>query len=992
MVSGVDSPYTAAMPGRAALIGRERELAELEDAVAATADGRGGLQLIAGEAGVGKTRLAQEALAGSGLLVVVGAPTLEVSPPYGPIVAALRSYLHTVPDGLQGCGSLAAYLALLLPELGRPPEGGDRSTLFEAIRCAFEAIARRQPVVVFLDDLQWADNATFDLLSVLAGWLERLPLLVLGTYRSDELPRGHPLRRLRLDLRRAGRLRELVVEPLDQAGTAALAAGVLGQDPGPELAAILYDRTQGLPFFIEELAAALAATGRLRPGPAGLMVDPGPVLPIPDTVRDAILLRLQGLSDGARAALEIAAVAGLRLDLDLVVELDGDEHGLKQLIDWGLLVEVEPGVGAFRHALAREAIYGDILRRQRRVLHRRLAERLEALGAPPGLVAEHWEAAREPEGARRALLAATRASWSVHAYRDAAQAARRALELWPEGREEIRRLGVLERLGECAELTGDLTDASRAWREAAEGWREAGRLRRSAEVERRLAAAYQMQGAWQQALAARQAAGDAFATSGLAGEAAAERLAAATHLRSAASFRAALDLLQTVHAEADQAGRLDLKARALGLEGNVRARMGQTQAGLDLVRAGLSLALEHDLPGPAAEVYQRLADSLEHAGDYARARESYLAGFDYCRARGEPVVAQVCLACLTAVLRQIGEWDQAVAVCRDVLASVDASPHARTVASGMLGSIYAFRGEAASARPFLLESATMGYRIRLTAMEILNAWSLGFVDELGGADDAAAARYREMLDRWGQSEERHFAISPLRWATSFFAVRGDATEARACASALGRIAADNGTVEALAALAHGLGEMVLLDGDPAQAARQFNRALDLLRQIQVPFDHAHTLVRAGVALAAAGERELGIQCLADAYRTAGTLHARPLAAQVAREFAALGESAERWLGRRPARALERAPRGVSGTTGCQPLTARECEVATLVARGYSSRLIAEALVIGRRTAENHVAHICNKLGVNSRAQIAAWAVERGLLAADSPASAGRRDP
>jgi DNA-binding NarL/FixJ family response regulator len=277
-------------------------------------------------------------------------------------------------------------------------------------------------------------------------------------------------------------------------------------------------------------------------------------------------------------------------------------------------------------------------------------------------------------------------------------------------------------------------------------------------------------------------------------------------------------------------------------------------------------------------------------------------------------------------------------------------------------------------------------------MEILNAWSLGFVDELGGADDAAAARYRELLGRWERSEDCHYAISPLRWATSFFAGRGDAAEARACASALARVAADNGTVEALAALAHGLGEMGLLDGDPAQAARQFNHALDLLRQIQVPFDHAHTLVRAGVALVAAGERQLGIECLADAYRTAGTLHARPLAAQAARELALLGESAERWLGRRAARAHERARRGDSGTTGRHPLTARECEVAALVAHGYSSRLIAEALVIGRRTAENHVAHICNKLGLNSRAQIAVWAVEQGLLTADSPAAAGRRDP
>src|SRR5574341_728428 len=201
------------MPDPPTLIGRTRETAELDAALRAARERHGGLLLLAGEAGVGKTRLATEALSQSSLLVLQSS-LQESPPPYAPIVAALRAYLHAVPNGLSDCGPLSAYLSLLLPELGPAPVGGDRATLVEAIRGALGAIARRQPTVVFLDDLQWADNATLELLPALVGSINQCSLLVLGAYRSDEIPRGHPLRRLRAELRRQGQLREITVEPL----------------------------------------------------------------------------------------------------------------------------------------------------------------------------------------------------------------------------------------------------------------------------------------------------------------------------------------------------------------------------------------------------------------------------------------------------------------------------------------------------------------------------------------------------------------------------------------------------------------------------------------------------------------------------------------------------------------------------------------------------------------------------------------------------------
>ncbi|MBK9713447.1 MAG: AAA family ATPase [Kouleothrix sp.] len=950
------------------LIGRRREQAELDLALAAAHHHAGGMVLLAGEAGMGKTCLLEACLERSGLLALKGQTSEIATPPYGPIAAALRAYLRVHPGGLARYGPLASYLALLLPELGPPPDQSDPAALVEAICRAFATIARDTPAVLVLDDLQWADNATLELLPILASALAQERLLIVGTYRSDEIGRGHPLRRLRHDLRRARLLREIVVAPLDQAHTTALATRILGQPPGPLLTAALYERTEGVPLFVEELAGALALGGRLRPSDAGIELAPGTHLPIPDTLRDAVLLRLDGLPAPALQLLHFAAVAGRAFDVALVVELAGSADGFDALLEHGLLVEAAPGRAAFRHALTREATYGDISWVRRRALHRQIAERLQALGTPPHAIAQHWLAAQEPERARAALLLAARHACAIHAYRDAADATQRALELWPDGVEDAQRLDVLDQLGQCAQLCGLLPEAARAWREVADGRRQHGDLQAYAEAERKLANIAELQGHWERALAAREAAAQAFAASDLPAEAAAECVSAAAHLRSAGRYRAALELLFTAAQEAERASRPDLHARIMGLEGSVRARMGQVPEGLALVRAGLALALEHNLASAAAEIYQRLADSLEHGGDYAAAKDTYLTAFDFCQANVIPATAQLCVACLTVVLRQTGEWERAMTLCRDVLDSQESSAHARAAASGTLGSLYALRGQTRQAQPLLLEALALARQIELAAMELLAAWGLALLDELNDAHAAAAERCHFILNRWGQIEDIHYAVPALRWAVSFFAMRRADRDARACANALARIASATGQPETLSALAHALGEIALLDGDPQQAVQQFGQALDLLRDVTVPYCHAGTQFRAGMACAAANQRDAAITHLTNAYRSARKLGARPLATRIAQALHALGEP----IG-------ERLGSGAAGRFHFGDLTRRQREILQLVARGQTNAEIAHALILSPRTVEMHVGNILAALDSRSRAEAVRRAMDLGLL-------------
>jgi DNA-binding NarL/FixJ family response regulator len=242
------------------------------------------------------------------------------------------------------------------------------------------------------------------------------------------------------------------------------------------------------------------------------------------------------------------------------------------------------------------------------------------------------------------------------------------------------------------------------------------------------------------------------------------------------------------------------------------------------------------------------------------------------------------------------------------------------------------------------------------------------MDELDGNLDEARAHCRFLLERWGGSEDHHYAVWGLRWAACFFARHGPQAEARACAEALSTIAAATGHPDVLAALAHALGETALADGHPDVAAEQLRRAVELHETLSIPFERAQIQLRAGVALAAAGERDAALDQLKAAHATARELGAAPLAAQVAEQVAELGESVEGTLGRRAA-----AERDHAG------LSRRELQVMRLVAAGRTNREIAGELVLSTRTIDMHVRNILAKLGCRSRTEATTRATELGLL-------------
>jgi DNA-binding CsgD family transcriptional regulator len=947
---------------RAQLVGRQAERQRLDDAFEKARLGSGSLVLIAGEAGVGKSRLAAEVAHAAGVTALWGRTSHGGGPPYAPIVAALRAYLRANPGGLDGCGPLRAHLALLLPELGDAAPATDRATLFEAIHRALEQIAEK-PHVVVIDDLQWSEHATLDLLATLAERLTDLPLVALAAYRSDGLPRDHALRQLRHHLRRSGHLEELTLEPLAQDETGELLAELLGHQPARSLTRAIHDRTQGLPFFVEELAHALRLTNALTPGRRGLELADAGEVPLPDSVRDAVLIGVSGLSGEARDAADAAAVAGEAFDLDLVAGASS-VAGLAELLEVDVVIETGPGEGAFRHALTREALYADLPWLERRTLHRRFAESLADTGAGGMELASHWLGAREDDLAREALLRAADESLAVHAYRDAARAGRQALDLWPGEELSAARIEALQSYASSAELAGELGEAARAWREICTVRADRRVPLECAEAQRRLAAVSELRGDRASALAARQVAAAAYVEGGRPSDAAVERLAMANYMRAEASYSAAIELTQAAADDAERAGRLDLKLRAVGLEGVAIAKRGDFEAGVELVRGGLATALERNLTPVAADLYQRLSLVLYDGADYRGATETLETALSLCRTTEDPLTEVACVTCMVYCLRECGEWQEALKVARDLIASNTAV----WVAEGLVGVIYALQGRLTSARRLLASANTAAAQLRHFNMFVDTAAGLARVAAAEDAPDETAEHCRSLLARWEESEDHHYSVKGLRWAAAFYARRDDRAGAHACAEALTRISSETGHSDALAALAHAIGERALADGDADVAAEQLGRAVELHAGLDLPYERAEISLRAGVALAAAGERELALERLRDAYRTARRLGARPLAAEAAQEVGTLGESVLKRLGRRAA--AEANGGGLSG---------RELEVMRLVAVGHTNREIASRLFLSPRTVDMHVRNILRKLSCRSRVEAAHKAGELGLL-------------
>jgi DNA-binding CsgD family transcriptional regulator len=1009
-----DNRHVARRVSSPEFVGRAEELAALQAALERAARGEATAVFVAGDSGVGKTRLLRElqrsaAAGGSRVLrgdcVAFGAGEL----PYAPIAGALRNLMRELGPGgfdeLVGPGRDA--FARLLPELGGAEEpsvaadgGGMSATgeplaqarLFGLLRGLLDELATEAPVVFVVDDLQWADRSTLEFLSSLLRGLHDERLLVVCTYRRDELHRRHPLRPFLAEEERREGVERIELAPFSVTELALQVSGILGATAEPGLVARLHERSEGNAFFAEELIAASAEGDG----------------PLPSSLRDVLTLRIEALPRDARTALNAAAAAGRRSDHRLLAAVAGLPEdalleALRAAVAHHVLVLDDDGY-AFRHALLQEAVYADLLPGERTALHLRLAE---ALSADPSLaggsaaaeLAQHWRAAHRMSDALAAYARAGLEAERASAFAEAGAHFEAALEIWDGIEDATQRAGLTK-----------------------------------AEVVARAAEA-------------RHLAGD--------------------HHRAVALGRTAIELVDGGDALVDQALARERLGRYLWLAGD-------SDASLAVYRDAVRI-LPADPPTPElARVLAAEGQILMLRGPNEDAQTCCRRAIELARAVGDRAVEGHALNSLGVTMSSIGDWTGAEEAMRESSRIAEELGRADDICRAIvnLSDCVDQQGHIAEAAEMALEGAQTATRLGVHSytgfLEGDVCWRL---TRVGALDEAQAISERALA-----AGPSGVAEVTMHDSTAHLALRrGRLDDAESHFRRAHEVLRPTTDSMWIGNHAHGLAEIAIWRSDPERAWELASRALDLVAEHEYLFYTARTYASAIRAAAEIAQRArtLGDEAGAEtARRNARATHARmrallaperwveapPVevlghaalcAAELARaegtpdpdawaaaagRFAALGMPFEtayaRWrqaeaivldgsdratateplreaaglardlraalliaeiegLARRARIVLDDAPerRAAESDLDALGLTPRERAVLELVAEGRTNREIGEALFMAEKTASVHVSRILAKLGVRSRVEAATAAHRLGVTSA--PGDGGR---
>ncbi|HVW31817.1 MAG TPA: protein kinase, partial [Acidimicrobiia bacterium] len=517
---------TARLNRLSRFVGRGDELRDLKRAVEGALSGRGGLVMVSGEPGIGKTRLAEEAgvyARMGGAQVLLGRSyEAESSVSYMPFIEALRSYVANRPaDAVrQELGDAASEVAKLVSEIrtivpGLPASTGrtgeeERYHLFESISSFLVNASRATPIVLLLDDLQWADVPSLRLLQHLSRRLSDSRLLIVGTYRDVELSRRHPLAQVLAELRRDQSFQRIVLRGLSLSEVQDFLEGITERplDPSEQpLAAAFYGETEGNPYFLEEVIRHLLETGGAFWEAGRWKMDVASVesLAIPEGIESLIAQRLSRLSEAANDVLVRAAVLGAQFDFAVLEQTTGlDEDVLLAALEEALAAQlIEPVVTAreqalyrFVHAVIRQSLYGSLSLPRRQRLHLRAAEGIEAAHASnlephyPALALHYRQAG--PAGDRsRAVEYSFKAgeiALRVFGYEDADQHWQAALDLLGEsGGDDVTQAVILARLGDLHFVSGvDYRRSTACLERALTLYQQLGMAERAAQMNSRL--------------------------------------------------------------------------------------------------------------------------------------------------------------------------------------------------------------------------------------------------------------------------------------------------------------------------------------------------------------------------------------------------------------------------------------------------------------------------------------------------------------------------
>lgn len=967
------------------LVGRDELLALADRRRTEARSSRGGLLFLAGEAGIGKTRLAgsiETRAATEGFTLARGAAfPADTEATCGLLLDLARDLQRTerlaqageAMEGRIGGADVAATPDTAAGHdealsAGDPHRSRRILVLDLADVLAGLPAAAGGPVLLALEDLHWVDDLTLEVLAALARRLPGLPMLVLGTYRSDELYPRVPMREWRSRLLAGRFAEEARVARLDRDQTATMASVLLGTGlpASRDLVDAVHARSDGVPLHVEELLAVLrteAGRGPLDAAGVGSVA-------VPDTLEDAILGHAGRLSPSARAAADAAAVIGRTFDLALLATvLDAlPEELASDVAELELQFLVARSRGAdrldFRHALIRDALYEQLPAPVRRRLHGRVADATAAdVEAGAAARSVHLEAAGRDGEAFEAALAGGRRAAALSAHREARELFERAHRTAPGDLDPARRAALLEALAGEAAATDDNEAADRWYAAATAAYEDAGLPVRAAGVTPRHVAVRHLLGDDLQARSARLEVAlgrlDGHPPGSTADSVRAQLLAglSAAHMldrRLEAAIGYGQESRQLASAAGDERTELDVAATV----GSCLVFAGRMEDGWAMLEDAVGRSSAARREAEAARAYRMLGSCASVLVEYERADRWLREGIEFAERVELWNHRHYLAAHLAHVLWATGSWVDAESLAGHALADGRGGITTRITALHVLGYVALGRGDLDRAEAVLHEARELGEGMAELQRLSPALWGLAEAARLRGDAAASVTWCRQGEEASRMVHDAAYLFPFLVTGARAHLLSGDPAGAEAWVDRVGAAVAKRSIPGTLPAIDHAAGLVLMARGTTGRARDHLRAAADGWTGRRRSWEGSWATLDLATALARSNRP-------ADAARLAGT---------VLEQAAVLGSAPLRG----EAEALRHRVRARSGDeVAWAPLTARELEVAQHIALGETNGQIAAELGVAPRTVAAHVEHILAKLGMTRRAEVAAWVVRVG---------------
>ena len=947
------------------LVGRDELLALGARRAGAAMAGGGHVLFLAGEAGIGKTRLLGalvRAAERQGLRPVSAATSPRDIELAGSTLLDLGDQLSRASVAeWHGIGTaLVELFSDARPDTEGDPHRARRLTIRSAVE-RIASLADAGPVIIGLEDLHWADDLTLEVIGQLARRLSELPMLVVGTYRSDELYPRVPMREWRTHLLRQRLAEEGRLPRLDATQTASMAALLLGGDlpPSTRLVEELHRRSDGIPLHVEELLGAMIE-GDSSGGPGTGTADPS----LPDTLTDAILQRAELLTPTARTCAVAAAVIGRAFDLELlsaVHQHKPDEVGraLAELEQRFFVVRTQAGWYEFRHSLIRDALEASLDPAMARRLHRRVAEavaRRPEVGDDAFLSA-HYELAGVADRAYlHARIASARAA-ALSSHLEALDLARRALRTRPADLPPREHAALLRAVAAEEAATDENVAASDHLSEAREILARAGDSIAAAELLPHLVAARHLLGDGLDARA-RLLADELLAIDGPDGAAAGTRGRLLAALSAAYMLDRRLDqaiehgqqALNLAEAEGDTPTILNVRA-TLGASLLLAGRMDD---GYQMLEAAVARARNDRREAEAARAYRMIGSASSVLVEYDRAEQWLREGIEYAERTEQWNHRHYMAAHLAHVLWATGDWDGAEQLAERALADGRGGITTTITALHVQGFVALGRGETAVARTALLEANRLGHEMRELQRFAPALWGLAETAMLNGQAAECAALCDEGLRASTDVQDAAYLFQFMVTGTRAYLELGDTGMAERFMERVATGLRARSIPGTLPAIRHAEGLVALAAGKTGQARDALGEGLEGWRSRRRTWEGSWAAIDLARCLHRSNRPADAAALVKEVAAFAERVAARPLAAaatDLGRRLRAHHPDGEPWA----------------------PLSAREFAVARLIARGLTNREVAAELTISPKTVAAHVEHILGRLGAARRAEIAAWA-------------------